>query len=286
MWIILSFLTAVCEAAKDGLCKKSLRDLDVFTISWVWKVFSLPFIVPLIILAPVPEHLPKEFWVALVVGGGLNILATLLYIRAINLSDLSITLPLLSFTPVFLLFTSPLMVGDVPSAQGYAGVFFIFCGSYLLGIKDRSSLFSPLLAIVKEPGARLMLGVALIWSVAANMDKIGVTATSPFFWAVCVQGFISLGLTLILLMNRSSLKGRIRSNMPVLLLIGLVTGAGFVFQMWAIKIGLVPYVIAIKRTSIILGVLIGGLYFLEQDLKTRIWAATVMLAGVFLIALS
>ncbi len=286
MWILFSFLTAVCEAVKDGLCKGSLKSFDVFTISWVWKVFSLPFIFPLIFFTPLPDHLPLEFWMALVVGGGLNILATLLYIRAISISDLSITLPLLSFTPVFLLLTSPLMVGDIPTLPGYCGVLLIFAGSYLLGIKDRSTIFSPLTAIVKDPGARLMLVVALIWSVAANMDKIGVLATSPFFWAVCVQSFISLGLTVVLICNRSAIKGNIQGNLKILLLIGFFTGAGFVFQMSAIKMGLVPYVIAIKRTSIIMGVLIGGLYFMEKDLKTRLSAAAVMLAGVFLIALS
>lgn len=286
MWIILSFLTAVCEALKDVLCKKSLRDFDVLTIAWVWKVFSLPFILPLIFFIPIPEHLPGEFWLALFVGGGLNILATLLYIRAISQSDLSITLPLLSFTPVFLLFTSPVMVGDVPTLPGYLGVLFIFSGSYLLGIKDRTTVLSPLKAIVREPGARTMFLVALIWSVAANMDKIGVMSTSPFFWAVCVQSFISLGLCIVLWFNRSALRGRTGNSLKMLLLIGFFTGAGFIFQMSAIKIGLIPYVIAIKRTSIIMGVLVGGLYFMEKDFKTRFVAVAVMLVGVFLIAVS
>jgi drug/metabolite transporter (DMT)-like permease len=286
MWILFSFLTAACEALKDGLCKKSLMNLDFFTISWAWKVFSLPFILPLIFFTPIPEYLSGDFWIALLVGGGLNILATLLYVRAISLSDLSITLPLLSFTPVFLLITSPVMVGDIPNLSGYAGVFLIFAGSYLLGVKDRSTIISPFKAIVKEPGARLMLLVALIWSVAANMDKIGVMATSPFFWAVCVQSFISLGLTIVLFFKRSALRGRAGGNLKILILIGFFTGAGFVFQMTAIQTGLVPYVIAIKRISIIMGVLIGGLYFMEKDLKTRITAAAVMLAGVFLIAVS
>lgn len=286
MWIVLALITAVCEAAKDGLCKKGLQSLDVFTIAWVWKVFSLPFILPLIFFAPLPDELPKEFWTALLVGGGLNILATVLYIRAISTSDLSITLPLLSFTPAFLLITSPVLVGDIPTPLGYAGVLFIVGGSYLLGIKERSSILGPLKALVRDPGARLMLAVALIWSVAANMDKIGVMATNPFFWAVCIQSFISVGLTVVLYSMRARIRGRMQSSMPVLLLIGLVTGIGFVCQMAAISIGLVPYVIAIKRTSIVLGVLIGGLYFLEKDLRTRVSATLVMLAGVMLIAMS
>lgn len=286
MWIILSFLTAFCEAVKDALCKKSLKDFDVFTIAWAWKFFSLPFILPLIFFIPIPEHLPGLFWLALATGGGLNILATLLYIRAINQSDLSITLPLLSFTPVFLLFTSPVMVGDVPTMTGYVGVLLIFSGSYLLGIKDRTTVLSPLKAIVREPGARTMLLVALIWSVAANMDKLGVMSTSPFFWAVCVQSFISVGLSIVLWFNRLSLRGRTGNSLKMLLLIGFFTAAGFIFQMSAIELGLVPYVIAIKRTSIIMGVLVGGLYFMEKDLKTRLIATGVMLAGVLLIAAS
>ena len=286
MWIILSFITAICEAAKDGLCKKSLQNFDVFTIAWVWKFFSLPFILPLLFFAPIPETLPGEFWMALFTGGGLNILATLLYIRAISKSDLSITLPLLSFTPAFLLFTSPVLVGDIPTPLGYVGVLFIVAGSYLLCIGERTTIFSPLKALVRDPGARMMLAVALLWSIAANMDKIGVVATSPFFWAVCVQSFISAGLTIVLFFMRGKMRGRLQSNLLPLLLIGLVTGIGFVSQMTAIKIGLVPYVIAIKRTSIVLGVLIGGYFFQEKDLKTRVTATLVMLAGVMLIALS
>ncbi len=277
--------TALCEAAKDGLCKKSLQNMDSATVAWAWKVFSLPFLLPALFLLPIPEELGHSFWLALLVGGGLNIAATLLYIKAIQLSDLSLTLPLLSLTPVFLLGTSPVLVGDIPSPGGALGVVFIFLGTYLLGLSARTGFWTPFKALLQEPGPRLMLLVALIWSIAANMDKIGVQASNVYFWAASVQVFISCGLSLALLFNLKGKKEQVGGNKSVLLLIGLITAAGFIFQMSAISIGLVPYVIAIKRTSIVLGVLIGGFLFQESSFASRLGATLIMLLGVFLITI-
>jgi uncharacterized membrane protein len=54
--------------------------------------------------------------------------------------------------------------------------------------------------------------------------------------------------------------------------------------MTAINMGIVPYVIAIKRTSIFLGVLAGGFIFREKELGKRATGSACMLAGIFCIA--
>ncbi|MBT8763552.1 EamA family transporter [Desulfohalobiaceae bacterium Ax17] len=281
MWIVLSLFTALCEAIKDGLCKKGLQGNNFLVIAWAWKAFSLPFLLPLSFITPVPEYLSLRFLGILALGGGLNILATILYIRAIQASDLSLTLPLLSFTPIFLLFTSPLMVGDKPEPTGFLGVFLIFLGSYILG-SSKPGFWGPIKGLFSEKGPRLMLCVALIWSIAANVDKMGIRETSPFFWAFCVQAFIASGLTLLLFKQQKSISLGSRKNIFLLSLIGLFTAMGLISQMSAVNIGLVPYVIAIKRLSIVFGVIIGALVFKEKDLKLRLCGAMIMLAGVFL----
>ena len=68
----------------------------------------------------------------------------------------------------------------------------------------------------------------------------------------------------------------------MLTLLGLFTALGLISQMLAINIGLVPYVIAIKRLSIVFGVIVGAVVFKEKDLKLRLCGAIIMLAGVFL----
>jgi uncharacterized membrane protein len=50
--------------------------------------------------------------------------------------------------------------------------------------------------------------------------------------------------------------------------------------MIAIDLTLVPYVIAIKRTSAALSVLWGAWFFREANLRTRLPAVLIMLAGV------
>lgn len=303
MWIILSLLTAILEALKDGLCKKGVMYSNVLTLAWAWKFFSLPFLCPLLLISGLPCQLTAAFWWALAIGGGLNIIAALLYVQALKYGELSLTLPMLSFTPIFLLATSPLMVGDIPNIWGIAGVLIIFLGSFILSINEhrpevrsQTSLAQYLrLGLKLHKGPRLMLLVALIWSFAANMDKIGLRQSNPFFWAVAIQAFISLGLGVIIVhrhfkgIRKSEFsQGPVFScsSLILFLLIGLCTAAGITCQMLAIASGLVPYVISIKRLNIIFGILIGSLFFREKKLCSRLAAGLLMICGVFLITLS
>ncbi len=289
MWIVFAFFTALFEATKDGLCKKSLQNADSFIVAWSWKALTVPFLLPLLLFSPLPGELTFRFWMALCVGGSLNVLATLLYIEAIKSSDLSITLPLLSFTPVFLLVTSPLLVSEYVSMVGGLGVVAIFAGAYILNVSEiKSGYLKPVYALLRERGPRLMLGVAAIWSVAANMDKIGVQETNPFFWCVSIQSFITFFLTLYIFWKRPYAFTDISGNYghSILVLIGLSSALGLISQMLAINIGLVPYVISIKRTSILFGVIFGGVFFREQKIAPRLMGALIMIAGIFLITLN
>ena len=49
---------------------------------------------------------------------------------------------------------------------------------------------------------------------------------------------------------------------------------------------IVPYVISIKRLSVVFGVVLGGLIFHEKHILTRVAGALIMVAGSALIALA
>ena len=59
-----------------------------------------------------------------------------------------------------------------------------------------------------------------------------------------------------------------------------------ILQMRIIQLTLVSYVIAIKRLSIVFGVLFGYLIFKEKNIKERLAGASIMVAGAVLILLS
>jgi len=68
--------------------------------------------------------------------------------------------------------------------------------------------------------------------------------------------------------------------------IGLFSALSLIFQMAAINLTLVAYVISIKRTSAIMSVLFGYLIFKERGIKERLIGVTIMIIGVLLIVLS
>ena len=75
-------------------------------------------------------------------------------------------------------------------------------------------------------------------------------------------------------------------DLRLLFAVGLFSALAIVTQYIAITTLLVPYVIAIKRTSTIMSVLFGYLIFKEKGIKGRLFGAAIMVMGVILITLS
>src|SRR5262245_21206049 len=55
--------------------------------------------------------------------------STLLYFRALQVTPISLCMPYISFTPVFLIVTGNVMLGELPAAEKLIGVVMIFIGS-------------------------------------------------------------------------------------------------------------------------------------------------------------
>lgn len=286
IYLVFAFLTALFESLKDLSGKFGLGQLNEFFIAWAMSAFALPILLPILLVTGIPE-LDGTFWKAIIAGGILNAVTLVLYMRAIRISDLSVTIPMITFTPMFLLLTSPIMLGEYPSASGVAGVFMIVAGSYLLNIGVRGKgIWEPFKRLVEDPGPRLMLFVAFIWSFTSNIDKIGVQHSSPIFWSVAMTGFLTVALFPIMLRFSDHSRESIVSQAKPLIALGVFNALTFVTQMIAINYIFVAYVISIKRGSAILSVFWGYFFFNEKGLRSRLIGVLIMVAGVFMITLS
>lgn len=285
-WLLFAFLTAFFESLKDLFSKLGLRHANEYIIAWSFLVFALPLLLPLILVTGIPE-LSSRFFMALFIVAGINASCSVLFMKAIKSSDLSITVPLVSFTPLFLLFTSPLILGEIPAPLGLIGVLFIVAGAYVLNIIDSSrGWLAPFRALFKQSGPRLMLLVAFLWSISANFDKIGIQETSPVFWAIAVMVVMTLLLTPVVIWQVGNPLRFLDGNYRALIPIGIFHGLTILSQMTAISMALVAYVIAIKRMSTALSVVWGALILKEAGFNQRITGVLVMLFGVLLITLS
>lgn len=287
LWFVYAALTAFFESLKDVASKKSLKSSNEYFAAWALSAVTVPLLLPVLFFQSIP-HLSEQFWFALSMGGIINAITAILYMKALKDSDVSVTIPMITFTPVFLLLTSPFMVGEFPSPQGIAGIILIVIGSYILNIKERhNGYLAPFKALLKQRGPQLMLCVALLWSISANFDKIGVKNSTPLLWVFALSAFEMLSIAPLLLFalkrKRFSLQ---QQNYRSLALVGICSTLVLVFQMIALQETLVTYVIAVKRTSALLSVGWAYVLFKEQHIQERFFGALVMIIGVIIIALS
>ena len=284
-WLILGIFTAFFEAVKDVFGKQNLKKSDEYVVAWSLAFFSVIFLTPWVIYTGIPA-LNTQFWISLLIGGSINAVTTLLYIKAIKVSDLSLTVPLVALTPLFMLLTSPLIVGEYPKFFDYIGILLIVAGSYLLNIKKKSQGYlAPFKALLNEPGPKFMLIVAFLWSITSNFDKIGVKNSSPIFWLFSLFGTMTILLLPVLLQKTPNPSRKIIKQLPMLAAMGFFNAVGVLCQMQALTLTLVVQVIAIKRTSVLMGVLFGHFIFKEKDIQQRLLGAGIMILGVFFISL-
>ncbi|MEL6469727.1 MAG: DMT family transporter [Cyanobacteria bacterium J06623_4] len=299
MWLLFASLTAFFEACKDATGKQSLRTLNEYSVLFSFMAVGVVLMTPLLWITGIPTIRPN-FWLALLIGGGLNILAFTLYVRALKLADLSLTVPLVTLTPLFLLVTSPLIVQEWPTAADGVGVVLLVIGSYVLnlspsqmttashaGQEDASdSVWQPLIAMVQNPGSRLMLCVAFIWSITSNFDKIGVVNSSPLLWAIALFTVIAGGMVPFVFWRTNSTGiGPIVESWKLLSITGGFNAIAITFQMVALTTAPVAQVIAVKRMSALISVLFGHFFFGEKGLRERLVGAAIMVSGVAIMSL-
>ncbi len=284
MWLVLSFLTAVGTSAQDILSKRISRRVSPYITAWAVSFFSLPFLA-LLCLWEQPVVPSAEFWPALLATALVLTVSSVFFFKSIEQSDLSLTIPMLSFTPLLLLVTSPLIVGEFPKPMGILGMLLIVLGCYILFYHPgQEDVFAPFRRLIKARGSRYMLIVAVLYSIGGNIDKIGVRSSSPLTWSLALNAVVAVFLGVIMIVKVRDAQARVREVWPWLLAIGFCMALVMMFQMNALKLTLVPYVIAIKRTSVMMTALWGMWFLKEGGGRERLAAVGLMLAGIFVIS--
>lgn len=284
MWLLYALLNPVVDASRNVFSKRASKNVDPLLITWFNNLIPAICFSPVLFLAEM--RFSGTFFLAVTVSGLSNIAAAILYHRAISKGDISEVVPMLSFTPLFLLITSPFLLNEYPDLSGYIGIFLIIIGSYLLNVGGlKENPWRPFKALVTNKGTRYMLIVAVVWSISANFDKIGIRASGVWQYVFFVNLFVITGTSLFLFGKRKFSLPDIKSEKKNLLLVGLLTTLGFFLHMTALSLALVAYVIALKRTAGMISVGLGHFFLNEQNIKKRFLGASIMFAGVVAIVI-
>jgi drug/metabolite transporter (DMT)-like permease len=287
LWLPLTLASAVTLAASDALTKKALVRHNEYLVIWLRIALALPMLLPILLLEPIPS-LGPGFHRAFFISLALEVIATFLFMKALKLSPLSLTLPFLSLTPVFLLVIPFLLLGEQITGAGAAGIVFIAVGSYALNIgRAKEGFFAPLRAIRNEPGVLGMIGVALIYSFTSTLGKQAITSSAPLFFAVTYYAaLVAVLAPVALYKGRNELHVKALAPMLRVMLVPAALNAIMVVtHMLAMNMTNVAYMISVKRTSLLFGVLFGHFLLKERGIRERLTGAAIMVTGAALILL-
>lgn len=287
IWVLWALLSAFMAATNDALTKRVLISHNEYLIGSLRLLWSLPFFGCALLFVPFPG-VDSTFFIAFFIALPLEVTAVVLYVKALKLSPLTLTLPFLSLSPVFLIVIPYLILGEKISLTGTVGVLMIAGGGYTLNIGEmKKGIMAPLRAIRREKGSVYMIGVALIYSVTATLGKMAIEHSSPVFFGVTYNAALAVALIpLALYKNRGNwrLWSR-RTAVTGSLIPGFCHAASILSHMIAISLTQVAYMISVKRLSLLMGVLYGWLLFRETNIRERLVGTMLMVMGFVLIIL-
>ena len=205
-----------------------------------------------------------HYFILLLIISLLNIILYL-FLKAIKNEQISLCIPLLSYSPLFsLLFSKYLLEENLTTIQ-YIGIFIIFFGSFILfskTLKARDLLVSPF-SLIKNKGAQKIILVTIIWSLVPVLDKKSLLYTDIF-----MHGFLQsfLGILFLFLFVKtprfnSFLTYKNRTQVYLFLFLVVVSFLATIIQFEALKVNLVPILEVVKRAIGILLSLFFGYIF-------------------------
>ncbi len=287
--MILGFLLGLSSALFNALdnilisCSKKDYDAIPFLNGKLFMMFLIG--IPLVLFNGININ-NNLFWYALLGGIVIDGLASIGYVKALQLSGVGHTVPLLSITPLLALLTG-IFVGEIPTIVSSVGVFLIVIGVYTLNIsKNKEGFFEPFLYIFKEKGTLLMFIVAIVFSINAILFKLGITYSDQITFMALMVSIELVLYSIYTTITKKSVIKIIRKNPRLLFGSALFVVIGNLSWGYGLDYLDVSYMLALKRLTIFFSTVFGIIFLKEKNIKEKILGSIIIVSGVILLAVS
>jgi drug/metabolite transporter (DMT)-like permease len=280
--LLVMSISSLGWAAFDVLRKRLAADVPALPLVTVLALGLTPLFAVWLLVTGWPSVSAGYASRAMLAVTG-NVAANIMFVHAVRVAPLSTTVPLLSFTPVFTALLSAALLREVPAVRPAFGIVLVVLGA--LTLQWGAALAGQRRLPVFGPGPRLMLGVALLWSLVAVADKAAIARASAALHGLVQTGGVGLVLLALLATRRElgALAG-LRCHGRGLAAAAVASGLALGLQFVAYGLVFVSTVEAVKRTLGMLAAVINGRVFFGEPLTPAKWAGVTLLAlGVLLV---
>lgn len=288
-WLFLSLASALSESVKDTFAKMGSMKTNEYAAAISLHATTCIFMLPLVIYEGIPS-LRGGFWWSSAAFLFITPAWSILYMKALRLSELSKVIPLMAFNPIFTALLGLLVFQETISLAGWLGILCISVGIYSVNSNPqlvRTDWLSPLKNMVADRGAQAMLGVAFLWSLGAHLSKIRVDGSTPIFATFTggLIGLVTVYAVALYLHQTISLKTYFRHK-GSFLTVGFFNSLTIFLSSLALQTGTATYVSAVKRGSIVASLFTGKIFFGERISRYKAVGVAVITVGIVLLSLS
>jgi drug/metabolite transporter (DMT)-like permease len=291
---LLVLAASVSSSGFDLFRKMLVRHLAPVPMVVLLAIASVPLFGAAVLFGG-PVAVQPAYWLPALGSVALNVVANLTFLQAVRISPLSVTVPLLSLTPVFTALLGFAVLRERPAPLDLVGIALVVVGAFWLnlGMTQESGGGEgegkgTTRAFLSQPGAWLMAGTALLLSLTIPLDKLAVGRASPPFHGLVLTAGIALGSLAVLAVQKrwGELAGLRRGWLPFVLALTASTLA-LGFQLVALQAGVLVSLLETLKRGIgnLLAVILGRAAFGETVTPGKLGAALLMAAGVALILL-
>ena len=283
MWwkISLCLGTALAWSAADVFRKKVAGRIPTEQFSFWIALLQLPlfFLWALFSLDEQSLDFTADYWILVVGCGLINAFTVLGMLLALRTAPLSVTIPLLSLTPLISAVIDWAWMGEGLNHLQFGGLCVATLGAIALGIGEQGWF--------KMLGAWVMIGVALIFSLLCALDAIALR-TIP----LGIHAFLELFFSVIFLAGFLFFRGQNEHFqrppfLPTIFLAALSMTIALGIQLYAYQVGTaIAIVEAIKRPIGIVSSLLFGKMLFEESMSIRkLGSAIVLTFGILALLL-
>ncbi len=281
--LLLALLSSVSWSTLDAVRKKLTEQMGVVAIVVVLSLGQGPLFGAWAALGD--HHVELASYVPYGLASiAINVAANLLFVYAVKVSPLSLTVPFLAFAPIFAALIGIPLLDEMPTTMAWFGIALVVVGAFvLMHVKGLSLVRS----LTHERGSALMVVVAALWATGTVVDKaaLGHAATAIHGLVSTAGVGVVLFAWLALQRDLPSLR-RARSSPGLSVMLVGSAAAAYGFQLLALPLIWVGVFEAVKRAvGLILSVVFGRVLFAESITAQKWLGIAIMVVGTVLVTL-
>ena len=282
--VALLLVTACLHATWNALTK---RATDAFLFLWSSMTLATLTLVPVAWWIGFGDVWSAGAIAPVLGSAGVHAVYFVVLARAYREGDLSLVYPIARGLGVALV---PVLavpfLGEIPTIQGALGIALVVLGIVVIGVLGRATSGDGPFARGLPRGAPWALATGPLIATYSLLDHEGVRVVHPLPFLVTTTS-IALALTAPLALRRAqALRAEWRAHGRTIAIASTTNLSGYLLVLFAFRSEPAGYVVATRELSIVVAALVGARLLGEGRAAMRVLGASVVVAGVALVATS